>query len=338
MAKLLIVGLILLFTSVFSFADTSIPGQNEFTNHGIAINHGDSWDRRLEGAISPSSVIKKGNAYYLYYIGADGARGDGGPAHRKLGVATSTDGIKFTKHSGNPILTYNPGGASSSCNEEGIFSAAAMIDDEGTVLLYYGGMQGCGGTVHTSIRLATSQDGLNFQDRGVVIPYNSGCSGCGDEIMPLAVFKTNSRYYVYYNNQNWNFYLATLSDRNSVIGTETVISGGDEIRGGDGIIEGPEDEIILILGRYDGSTAEITVRNDTISDPNDFNNVLQTWNFFPTYEHLSIYRDASIGKWFLYALDAANQEIHVLSAPGNISPSEIDPPAAPTGLEVLSQN
>ena len=50
-----------------------------------------------EHQIVVSSVVKKNNLYYLYYTGRN-------LPEYKIGVATSSDGINFTKYSGNPIL------------------------------------------------------------------------------------------------------------------------------------------------------------------------------------------------------------------------------------------
>ena len=118
---------------------TSFPQQSKWENHGIVLQPGPpgSWDVRLEGAISPATAIKKGNTYFLYYVGADGDRStDGGPRHRALGVAISTDGIHFTKYAKNPIITYLP----HNNEEEGVFSAGATLNIDGNIILYYGAM------------------------------------------------------------------------------------------------------------------------------------------------------------------------------------------------------
>lgn len=51
-----------------------------------------------EYQIGSSSIIKKDGTYYLYYFGRTS------PIYR-IGLATSTDGINFTKFAGNPILS-----------------------------------------------------------------------------------------------------------------------------------------------------------------------------------------------------------------------------------------
>lgn len=51
-----------------------------------------------EYQIGSSSIIKKNGIYYLYYFGRT-------TPNYRIGLATSTDGINFTKFAGNPILS-----------------------------------------------------------------------------------------------------------------------------------------------------------------------------------------------------------------------------------------
>src|SRR3990167_6140258 len=53
-----------------------IPDQADWRDGGTVLSKGvqGSWDYRMEGALSPATVIKKGSTYYLYYIAASGSR------------------------------------------------------------------------------------------------------------------------------------------------------------------------------------------------------------------------------------------------------------------------
>ena len=93
--------IIIFLAGVGNAKDFYVPKETDWIDHGVVIESGSkgSWDIRLGGMISPSTVVKKNGTFFLYYIGADGDRStDKGPRHRALGVATSTDGINFTKY------------------------------------------------------------------------------------------------------------------------------------------------------------------------------------------------------------------------------------------------
>jgi hypothetical protein len=144
-------------------------------------------------------VVKKDGVYFLYYIGADGDRStDGGPRHRALGVATSKDGIRFEKHSGNPIIKFLP----NNNEEEGVFSAAATLDATGNILLYYGAMDAgsqYSTWVTSDVRLAVSRDGFQFTDMGIALSYrDKSVWGYGDELFPVGSFQSDGIWHVYY--------------------------------------------------------------------------------------------------------------------------------------------
>jgi len=182
--------------------------------------------------ISPS-VVKKDGTYHLYYIRADGNRGfphtDKGPRHRALGVATSSDGIHFTKYSGNLILTFLP----NNNDEEGIFSAAATLDGNGNVVLYYGAMDARSRNstqVTSDVHVATSRNGLDFKDRGVVFSHeDSSVWGYGDELFPVGTFQANGKWYVYYiakgRDAFWDLGLAQGSSIGNLPNSKLVLTG-----------------------------------------------------------------------------------------------------------------
>lgn len=143
-------------------SSVEVPAQSDWTDHGVIISLGPpgSWDHRLDGALT-TALMKKDGTYFFYYIGASGDRGDGGPAFRKLGVITCpasadcTSAGNWTRYAGNPILTHE---IPSGCDEAGIFSAAPYVDEDGTVYLYFGGMQegsGCNTLVDSDGVLST---------------------------------------------------------------------------------------------------------------------------------------------------------------------------------------
>lgn len=210
-----------------------IPEDTDWTDQGVVISPGGSgsWDVRLTGALSPCTVVKKGDTYFLYYIGADGDRSDGGPRHRALGVAYGTDGINFTKYAGNPILTFLPNNG----DEEGIFSAGAFLDTNDEIVLYYSALtEDSPTTVVSDGRLAVSSNGLDFSDQGMVLSHSdSGVWGYGDELFPVGAFREGSTYYVYYIAKGysayWDVALAQGSSRSNIDGdTQKVLDAGSD--------------------------------------------------------------------------------------------------------------
>lgn len=217
--------------------EINVPKDADWMSHGVVLSAGGSgsWDVRLTGALSPCTVVKKDGIYFLYYIGADGNRSfDGGPRHRALGVATSKDGLRFTKYSGNPILTYLP----HNNEEEGIFSAGAFLDDNGEIILYYSALDAGSSTsttVDSDVRLAISNNGLDFVDKGDVLSHaDSKVWGYGDELFPVGAFREGSTYHVYYiakgyGGAYWDLALARGSSRSNIrSNTKKVLDVGSD--------------------------------------------------------------------------------------------------------------
>jgi len=215
-------------------AEVAVPAPDGWTDHGpiIAAGAEGEWDHRTTGALSPAALIEvpagfggfAEDTYILYYIGARGDRADGGPAYRKLGIATSTDGRNWTKYAGNPVLAFNPEPGHVNAYEAGVFSAAAWYDAKARkISLLYGAMTPSGGdTVDIAVRLATSTDGYRYTDRGEVIPANApGWPHTGDldaETLPVGLWRTRGgEWLVWYSSKNvsrnrWGHYLVRGSD------------------------------------------------------------------------------------------------------------------------------
>jgi predicted GH43/DUF377 family glycosyl hydrolase len=96
-----------------------------------------------EYQIGATSIIKKDGIYYLYYSGRD-------LPYYKIGVATSIDGINFTKFQGNPIL------ANEEYWEANGVAHASIIEQNGSLKMAYMNSNASG------FGIATSSDGLNW--------------------------------------------------------------------------------------------------------------------------------------------------------------------------------
>lgn len=168
-----------------------------FTPHGTILTpDSGAWDARFDHG-SAGAVVKKGGIYLLYYIGADGDRdSDGGPAHRKLGVATATSLLgPWAKHPSNPLLAHSPNRG----EEEGFWRVCAMVDD-GIIYLYATVLTGHGGSVSGDIKLFTSDGGITFADQGIVLAHSDPeVFGSGDELGALGIYKaTDGTFHLYY--------------------------------------------------------------------------------------------------------------------------------------------
>jgi hypothetical protein len=176
----------------------SIPALNDWDAGSLAFSHGaqGEWDHILWGGFA-NSLIKKGDIYYLYYQGSlfyDDTDCES-VAHRSIGVATSTDGIHWTKSSRNPVITWTSQGSI----EEGAVSSAAWLGPDGRIYIYYGANTGSGCLINASARLAMSDDGESFLDLGVVLSGSDpNVWGSGDEIFPIGISSHENQWHLYY--------------------------------------------------------------------------------------------------------------------------------------------
>ena len=311
-----------------TLAPVAIPAQEDWTRQGLAIEAGEagSWDARLYGQISPSTVLKKDGRWLLYYVGADGDRStDGGPRHRALGVATSEDGIRFTKHPGNPVLDHLPHGN----EEEGVFSAGVTTDGDGrvdrSVALYYAAIHASDSTtesVQGYVALATSSDGLHFEDQGYVLAWDDpSVWGYGDELFPLGALRTSDSWFVYYgakgHEASWDLGIAWGASATGLSSTAALLVSGDVIGGCDPVPVS-EDELALFVVR-DFEDNLIEVRLVPRSDPGALGDPVRTYSAFEgAYRHTTVLLDRETSTWFMYqSTDREEDGNHVVvrSAP-----------------------
>ncbi|MGQ9582479.1 MAG: putative Ig domain-containing protein, partial [Thermoplasmatota archaeon] len=107
---------------------------------------GTGWDA---SSVAWPFVIYNGTAYQMWYAGS----GDGGATYR-IGYATSTDGLRWRKHEGNPVIqTGPPGGWSSSS----VYAPRVIFNGSG-FRMWFAGSNG----THTMVGLAASDDGVHW--------------------------------------------------------------------------------------------------------------------------------------------------------------------------------
>ena len=157
---------------------TSIDGMN-WTKHPQPILYGTSgWEYQ----IGPTAVVKINGNYLLYYTGRN-------LPQYKIGVAVSTDGINFTKYSGNPILTNDK-----PWELNGVLDGSVIMDN-GTLKMVYMNSNASG------FGMATSTNGLNWvKDNSNPFFTDANTAnnwGYSDIAYPFLV-KTNNEYRIYY--------------------------------------------------------------------------------------------------------------------------------------------
>lgn len=186
-------------TKKFDLINIEIPSQSDWVDYGPIFAAGDlgEWDYQLFGGFT-ASAIKKEGVFYLYYQGASGYRTspDETVTWRAIGVATSPDGINFTKSNNNPVITWFP----NENGEEGAVSAGTAIDSAGNIVIHYGANTELDESrINADVRAAVSPDGLNFTDMGAVLRHdNPSIWGSGDEIFPIMTIHDHDQWVVYY--------------------------------------------------------------------------------------------------------------------------------------------
>lgn len=293
-------------------AEVWIPSSGDWQERGTALAPGapGSWDVVLDGMINPGAVIKKDGVFFLYYIGADGRRAsDGGPRHRAIGVATSTDGIHFKKYSRNPVVTVSSG-RDLNPEEEGAFSIAAEVNPSGDVALFYGAMLASGSTtVFSDIFLANSQDGLDFTVEGSIVQHSDeSVYNHGDELFPIATFQHAGSWNVYYiakgNVGSWTLGLARGPEPSRLLEFDEVWDPRPEqIRDGGTVIRLDDDRALIpVVLASRGGEWRIEMMETRRDDPQRFMNTLATYRSIVP-DHATVFRDSDTGQWYLYYLD-----------------------------------
>ena len=115
---------------------------------------GSDWDSNIIGA---STYLKHNGTFYAFYHGSRTYH----PFH--IGVATSDDGISWTKYSGNPVIMSGI----DTFDRNSAFDPQVIIVN-GTWMMYYAGTN-----TRTDICLATSPDGFPYSEQAPQPPIGT---------------------------------------------------------------------------------------------------------------------------------------------------------------------
>ena len=124
----------------------------------LAIGPRGSFD---ESAVADPYVIQSGGTYFMFYLGQDRAR------RQRLGLARSSDGIRWEKLRGNPILDV---GAAGEFDETGLGEPAVWSSGGRWWMLYTGRDR----SEHRKIGLAESSDGVHWSRSEDFAPIGGG--------------------------------------------------------------------------------------------------------------------------------------------------------------------
>ena len=133
--------------NMFSQNPTGYGWVNDTANNPV-LAHGSSgsWD---SGGVFACSCVNVGGTYFMYYIGFT----TDVHANGQIGLATSTNGVTFTKYSGNPIIPRTGSGWSYSVDDP------CVCYTGGTYYMIYSGYNSTG---NSAAMLATSTNGYNW--------------------------------------------------------------------------------------------------------------------------------------------------------------------------------
>jgi len=284
--------------------DSLIPQPGDWVDYGHILEAGaeGEWDFLWADA-SPGSIVKKEGTYYFYFIAADGYTAiEGEPRHRAIGLATSLDGIHYTKYPGNPILTHSPFNG----EEEGANSAGVTDRPIGNFVMYYGGAMGEREIIRSDGRLAVSDDGFNFTEVGRVIDHrNPFVYGFSDEIFPMATFQHQGVWYVYYlpnggiNERTLGMAWGKRPDRlYRSLGVLRDGGASEPIGAWGNVIWLAEDRIALFIQRLWWPDTFVEVRTASPETPHRLSQPVARYDI-PNLKRGAVYLDRERRTWFM---------------------------------------
>jgi hypothetical protein len=341
-------------------AEISIPKPTDWVDYGPIFEAGaeGAWDFNLNGL---ASVVKKKDTYYLYYVGSDGYRSDDGEAarHRAIGLATSTDGIRFTKYSANPVMTHAPFNG----EEEGANSAGVTLNTVGEFVMYYGAAFGPKDQINADGRLAISEDGFTFTDLARVLDHRSpllhrlvpdrfhgahafvqrvfhpsALHGHGDEIFPVATFEHDGSWHVYYMPNGGtaprSLGLAWGPDVDRLPCSGKVLDGSwkQPVRTWGNVIRLAPDKIVLFVQKLWWPDTFVEARTASPEAPHQLSEPVERYNI-PELRSGTVFLDLERRTWFMYYATFDRFLKLKLAAAGE---RDKTPPTMPTNVSAVA--
>jgi hypothetical protein len=308
-------------TSPPTESNVRIPAQSDWKDYGTILEAGreGAWDLYLWGGFA-FSILKREETYYLYYQGSSDYRTeiDETVLWRAIGLATSKDGIHFTKHESNPILTWFP----NQTGEEGAVSSGITIGEQGDTFLFYGAnTYASPTTVNADVRVASSLDGFSFTDLGVPLDRTDpSVWGSGDELFSVDAIYDSGQWIVYYipngSPESGKLGVAYGNQYDALTQTSMVTSDGNGISvwGTAGHVKLDQDTYALVLNNVREHRTE--VRLVSLQMPNILSEPIAVYQF-DEVQQVALLLDRDNETWFMYYRTFANSYGVKLAPAGN---------------------
>lgn len=177
-----------------------------WTDDGVVLGAGSGWDGIF---VRLGSIFYDSGTYRMYYSG----RNAGGVT--QVGLATSTDGLTFTRYAGNPILTPAGQGRNDGTHVE----EAAVIKEGSSWTMIYMRFDVNASPSITSLRYATSSDGLAWTKGGAGDLVND--DPLNVEFHQLIKFGASDYALVYESGNFTNSFRISVARATSVTGPYT---------------------------------------------------------------------------------------------------------------------
>lgn len=302
-------------------SNIGIPEQSDWVDYGTIFEAGveGEWDLYLWGGFA-FSVLKKDGTYYLYYQGSSDYRTefDETVLWRAIGVATSKDGIHFTKYEGNPILTWFP----NQKGEEGAVSSGVTMGEQGDIFLFYGAnTQESPTSVNADVRVASSLDGFSFIELNVVLDRTDrSLWGSGDELFSVDAIYDSGKWIVYYipngSAESGLLGVAHGDQYDGFTRSSAVTSGGQPISvwGTAGHVKLTQATYAMILNNVREQRTE--VRLVSLQTPNLMSEPVAVYQFDEVQQALLLL-DEDNEIWFMYYRTLENSYGVKLAPAGN---------------------
>lgn len=153
-------------------------------NPVLSVGYSGAWDDQFTFA---PSVLLDGSTYKMWYAGSSAT-----DSTRKIGYATSLDGIAWTRYGSAPVFTAGSAGA---WDEK--ISFPTVMKDGSTYKMWYSGVTAAG---VGQVGYATSPDGITWTRFGANPVLSYGASGSWDAVYIGSpnVVKAGGQYHMWY--------------------------------------------------------------------------------------------------------------------------------------------